>query len=96
MASEPVAGAALGGRPMKRKLASLSARLMRMVVASVVMGVVAWGASWALSPWLTGVQWQKLIALGLIVGTGMTAYAILTIILKATSLAEIKASFGKG
>lgn len=70
-------------------------KLARMLLASAVMGGVAWLASWALGSWLAGPQWQKLSALALVVGTGMTTYAILAIALKATSLAEIRASFGK-
>jgi peptidoglycan biosynthesis protein MviN/MurJ (putative lipid II flippase) len=66
-----------------------------MLLASVAMGAVVWVASKLLIPWLDGETWQKNSALVLIVGTGMTVYAILVIVLRATSVTEIKASFGK-
>jgi putative peptidoglycan lipid II flippase len=70
-------------------------KLTRMLLASAAMGAVVWVASKLLIPWLDGETWQKNSALVLIVGTGMTVYAILVIVWKATSVAEIKASFGK-
>ena len=70
-------------------------KLIRMVVASVLMGGAVWVAGWALAPWLAGAQWQKIVALALLVGTGMTVYGLLAFLLKATSLAGLRASFGK-
>jgi putative peptidoglycan lipid II flippase len=70
-------------------------KFARMLLASVAMGAVVWVASKLLIPWLDGETWQKNSALVLIVGTGMTIYAILVIVLRATSVTEIKASFGK-
>jgi putative peptidoglycan lipid II flippase len=70
-------------------------KFARMLLASVAMGAVVWVASKLLIPWLDGETWQKNSALVLIVGTGMTVYAILVIVLRATSVTEIKASFGK-
>ena len=69
-------------------------RLIRMFLASVLMGGVAWLAALALGPWLSGTQWQKIVALILIVGTGMTVYGILALAMRVTSLAALKASFG--
>ena len=68
-------------------------RLIRMVLASVVMGGVVWLAGVALAPWLSGTQWQKIMALVLIVGTGMTVYGILALAMRATSLAALRAGF---
>ena len=68
-------------------------RLIRMVLASVVMGGVVWLAGVALGPWLSGTQWQKIMALVLIVGTGMTVYGILALAMRATSLAALRAGF---
>jgi len=47
----------------------------------------------ALGPWLSGTQWQKIMALVLIVGTGMTVYGILALAMRATSLASLRAGF---
>ena len=69
-------------------------RLIRMLLASVLMGGVVWLAGLALDSWLWGTQWQKIVALTLIVGTGMTVYGILAIVMRVTSLAALKASFG--
>ncbi len=68
-------------------------RLIRMILASVVMGGVVWLAGMALGPWLSGTQWQKIMALVLIVGTGMTVYGILALAMRATSLAALRAGF---
>jgi hypothetical protein len=38
---------------------------------------------------------MKIAAVGLMVGTGMTVYAILVILLRATSVKELKAGFRK-
>ncbi|MED5418852.1 MAG: hypothetical protein VYA27_09115, partial [Verrucomicrobiota bacterium] len=62
-------------------------------LASVVMGGVVWLAGVALAPWLSGTQWQKIMALVLIVGTGMTVYGILALAMRATSLAALRAGF---
>ncbi len=70
-------------------------RLIRMVLASVVMGGVVWLAGVALGPWLSGTQWQKIVALVLIVGTGLTVYGILALAMRATSLAALRAGFGE-
>ncbi|MBL48383.1 MAG: murein biosynthesis integral membrane protein MurJ [Roseibacillus sp.] len=70
-------------------------KLARMVLASVLMGGTVWVAAWALGPWLAGSQWQKMVGLALIVGTGMAVYGLLALVLRATSLAGLRASFGK-
>jgi putative peptidoglycan lipid II flippase len=70
-------------------------RLIRMVLASVVMGGVVWLAGVALGPWLSGTQGQKIVALALIVGTGMTVYGILALAMRATSLAALRTGFGE-
>ena len=49
----------------------------------------------ALAPWLSGTQWQKIMALVLIVGTGMTVYGILALAMRATSLAALRTGFGE-
>ena len=70
-------------------------RLIRMLLASVVMGGVVWLAGVALDPWLSGTQWQKIVALVLIVGTGITVYGILALAMRATSLEALRAGFGE-
>ena len=70
-------------------------KLFRMVVASVVMGGAVWVAGWALAPWLAGSQWQRVVALALIVGAGLAVYSLCAFLLRATSLSELRASFGR-
>lgn len=68
-------------------------RFFRMFLSSVVMGGAVWLAGVALDPWLSGTQWQKIVALSLIVGTGMTLYGVLVIAMRVTSWAALRASF---
>ena len=62
-------------------------------VESDVLGrhVVAHGGMGALV--LDGTQWQRVVAMILLVGAGFSAYALLALGFKATSLTELKAGF---
>lgn len=68
-------------------------KLLRTLVAAVIMGVVLWFANQALATWFDGAQWQRAVAMILVVGVGFSAYALLALGLKATSIAELKAGF---
>ena len=70
-------------------------KLLMMLIASAGMGLAVWLAAWALESWMEGAKWMKIAAVGLMVGTGMTVYAILVILLRATSVKELKAGFRK-
>ncbi|MGJ8677132.1 MAG: murein biosynthesis integral membrane protein MurJ [Akkermansiaceae bacterium] len=68
----------------------------RMVVASVIMGVVVWIGYQALGSWFDAIFIKQCIALALLIGLGMSAYAVLVLILKVTSVGELKANFRRG
>ena len=70
-------------------------KLLMMLIASAGMGLAVWLAAWALESWMEGAKWMKIAAVGLMVGTGMTVYAILVILLRATSVKDLKAGFRK-
>ena len=69
---------------------------LRICIASVVMGVLVWIGYQVLGSWFAEGFWKSVIALGLLVGLGMSAYAVLVLILKATSISELKAGFRRG
>ena len=61
------------------------------------MGLLVWLAyDQVLASWFEGIFWRQCLALALLVGLGMSAYAVLVLALKATTLAELKAGFRKG
>ncbi len=68
-------------------------KLLGVVIASVVMAVVLMLARPFLMPWLDGDYWQKVIAMILLIGVGGSAYALGVILLKVTSLQELKEAF---
>ena len=71
-------------------------RSLRICVASVAMGVIVWLGLQVLDSWFYEVFWKKCVALGLLIGLGMSVYAVLVLMLKATSVAELKAGFRRG
>lgn len=68
-------------------------KLGGMVAASVVMGILIWLGAWALEPWFSGTQWQRIAALTLVIGLGLTVYALSALLLRVTSVSELKAGF---
>ncbi|MGE9269967.1 MAG: murein biosynthesis integral membrane protein MurJ [Verrucomicrobiales bacterium] len=68
-------------------------KLIRTLTAAVLMGFVVWLGSSALSSWFGGAQWQKIVAMLLVVGLGGSTYGWLVLSLKATSLRELKDGF---
>jgi len=71
-------------------------RTVRILVASVAMGVVVWLALLVLGSWFTEAFWKQCIALGILISLGISIYAVLVLLLKATSVAELKAGFRRG
>ena len=67
-------------------------RFSRMVLASLLMGGVVYLAGIALESWLIGTLWQRMGALALILGTGVTVYGTLAISLRATSVGTLRSS----
>ena len=68
----------------------------RICLASVVMGALVWGGYQVLGSWFEEAFWKQCTALALLIGLGMSAYAVLVLLLKATSIAELKAGFRRG
>lgn len=71
-------------------------RSLRTVAASVVMGVIVWLGLQVLAGWFDEAFWKQCVALGLLIGLGMSVYAVLVLWWKATSMGELKAGFKRG
>ena len=70
--------------------ARLLGRLPRIGLASALMGAALWFGQIPLESWLAGTLWHKIAALSLLVGGGLLAYGLLVLLLRASSLAEVK------
>lgn len=68
-------------------------RLVRILLAAGVMGVLVWFLAGWFEPLMEGAVWVKWMVLAALVGIGAAAYALLALALKATSLRELKAGF---
>ncbi|MEM8955969.1 MAG: murein biosynthesis integral membrane protein MurJ [Verrucomicrobiota bacterium] len=71
-------------------------RLVRMMLASVLMGVVVWGVSRELSDWFEGGEVLRFIALGILVGVGVLLYGVLVVVMRAVVIAEVKEALRRG
>jgi len=70
-------------------------QLWRTFLAAAAMAAVVWFAQIGLESWFDGRQWQRVAAMALLVGSGVSAYALLALGLKATSIRELKQGFGR-
>ena len=70
-------------------------KLGRIVLASLLMGVVLFFAARGLSIWFEGDWWRRVIAMVLLVGTGVSAFGALALFLRATSVQDLRAGFGR-
>ncbi len=68
----------------------LGARLVRILLASALMGLGLWFAAFWLDPWLDAGPALKVAALLLLVFGGLVAFAALALATGASSLAELK------
>ncbi len=68
-------------------------RLGGMVIASVIMAGGLIGAKSLMGGWLEAGFWAKAFATGILVGFGMTIYGVGALLLKVTSLSEMKSAF---
>lgn len=68
-------------------------RLGGMVVAAVVMAVGLYAAKSLMGGWLASGFWPKAFATGILVSFGATLYGLGVILLKVTSLSEMKSAF---
>lgn len=71
-------------------------KLGRMVLASILMGVVLFFAAKGLAPWFEAGALQRIIAMVLLVGSGVSAFGAFAIFLRATSVSDLKSGFGRG
>lgn len=71
-------------------------KILRMVMASVVMGVLVWLLYQGLATWFMGEFWLKCIVLGVLIVFGMLAYGVLALLMRVTSVAEMRAGFRRG
>lgn len=71
-------------------------KALRICMASVAMGALVWGGYQLLGSWFEGAFWKQCTALTLLIGLGMSVYAVLVLALRATSIAELKAGFRRG
>jgi putative peptidoglycan lipid II flippase len=71
-------------------------KILRMVMASVVMGVLVWLLYQGLATWFMGEFWLKCIVLGVLIVFGMLAYVVLALLMRVTSVAEMRAGFRRG
>lgn len=68
-------------------------KILGMVLAAGVMGGLLWMSKIGLEPWLGALWWQRVISLALLIGTGVSSYFLMALLLKATSVTELKRSF---
>lgn len=68
-------------------------KLFRVLLASVIMGVAIYYLSHAMSSWFQGPEWQKWTGIVMLTMAGTVTYGILVLVLKATSISELKAGF---
>ncbi len=75
---------------------ALLSKIGRICASSAVMALCILPASFFCKGWIfEGIFIQRIIAIGLVIGTGITAYALSCICLKATNLAELKSYLKK-
>lgn len=68
-------------------------RLIGMVIASAVMAVGLNVLRLVLAPWLGEIFWQKMIAMIMLIGAGAAIYGAAVLVLKVTSVRELKSAF---
>lgn len=68
-------------------------RLGGMLLASLAMAVGLYFAKTMMASWLNGGFWVQIISTAVLIGFGMTLYALGVILLKVTSVAQLKAGF---
>ncbi len=69
-------------------------KLFKMLIASIVMGIVVWtAANFLHEPLHEGLKVVKFLILGLIAGVGIVCYFLVSHLIGATTLSEIKAGF---
>jgi len=65
-------------------------KFARILLASIIMAAIIVPASYLCRDWITGMIIQRVIALAMIIGSGLSIYALAALFLKATSIQELK------
>ena len=71
-------------------------RLLRMTLASVVMGGVVWGLSGVMASWFERGELVRFGAIGVLVGAGVAVYGVLVVVMRAVSVPEMRAALKRG
>ncbi|MEM7147737.1 MAG: murein biosynthesis integral membrane protein MurJ [Verrucomicrobiota bacterium] len=71
-------------------------RLLRMILASAVMGVVVWWLAQVMSGWLEGSEVMRIVALGALVGIGVLLYGVLVVVTRAIVVTEVREALRRG
>lgn len=71
-------------------------KALRICLASIVMGGLVWGGYQLLGAWFEEAFWKQCMCLAFLISLGLLTYALLILVLKATSIKELKAGFRKG
>jgi len=87
---------AIGLKGMVHVDRSFWVKILRMVMASVVMGVLVWLLYQGLASWFMGEFWLKCIVLGVLIVFGIFSYGVLALLMRVTSVAEMRAGFRRG
>ena len=87
---------AVGLRGFWKMDARLLKKLPRVVLASVLRGVVLWLLQWGMGDAFSSGPWMRMLGLCILIGLGMASYAGWVIALGMTSVAEFKRGFRRG
>ncbi len=71
-------------------------KALRICLASIVMGGLVWVGYQLLGAWFEEAFWKQCMCLAFLIGFGILTYALLILVLRATSIKELKAGFRKG
>jgi putative peptidoglycan lipid II flippase len=68
-------------------------QLGKILIASLAMGAFLYFIFPTMAAWFGGSEWQRIAAMLVLVAGGGLVYGLLALVLKATSLKELKAGF---
>ena len=83
-------GAILWRRSLHRLDERFTHRLPRILVASVMMGVLIWAAQAGLAGWFDKGFGARLTALTILIGAGLAGFAAFALLLRAARASELK------
>jgi putative peptidoglycan lipid II flippase len=86
----------IGLRGFWKMDARLKSKLPRVLLASLLMGVVVWLVQWAMGDTFSAGPWRRVVGLCLLIGVGIGSYAGWVLAFGVTSLGEFKRGFKCG